>query len=92
MTTTVRPPFAYFGGKTTLGHRIAALLPAHRHYIEPYAGSLAVLSGYRERAVRRALLRLTTRRTAAYTGQGGTSGRSGTRTEVLWSTPNTPTP
>jgi len=43
MTTTVRPPFAYFGGKTTLGHRIAALLPAHRHYIEPYAGSLAVL-------------------------------------------------
>lgn len=39
----VKPPFAYFGGKTTLGPRIAELLPAHDHYIEPFAGSLAVL-------------------------------------------------
>jgi DNA adenine methylase len=43
MTATVRPPFQYFGGKTTLAPRIAALLPTHRHYVEPYAGSLAVL-------------------------------------------------
>lgn len=39
----VKPPFAYYGGKTTLGPKIAALLPAHDHYIEPFAGSLAVL-------------------------------------------------
>ena len=37
------PPFAYYGGKTTLADRIAALLPAHTHYVEPFAGSLAVL-------------------------------------------------
>lgn len=37
------PPFAYFGGKTTLAPRIASLLPVHRHYVEPFAGSLAVL-------------------------------------------------
>lgn len=34
---------AYFGGKTRLAARIAALLPKHDHYVEPYAGSLAVL-------------------------------------------------
>lgn len=39
----VRPPFPYYGGKQTLAHRIVALLPAHRHYVEPFAGSLAVL-------------------------------------------------
>lgn len=37
------PPFAYFGGKTSLAQRIADMLPPHRHYIEPFAGSLAVL-------------------------------------------------
>ncbi len=39
----MKPPICYFGGKTTLAPQIAALLPAHRHYVEPYAGSLAVL-------------------------------------------------
>jgi DNA adenine methylase len=33
----------YFGGKQTLAAAIAALLPAHEHYVEPYGGSLAVL-------------------------------------------------
>ncbi|MCV7255281.1 DNA adenine methylase [Mycobacterium hackensackense] len=37
------PPFAYYGGKTRLADRIVELLPAHEHYIEPFAGSLAVL-------------------------------------------------
>ena len=37
------PPFAYYGGKTRLAARIAALLPDHRQYVEPFAGSLAVL-------------------------------------------------
>lgn len=37
------PPMAYFGGKTLMADRIAALLPAHEHYVEPFAGSLAVL-------------------------------------------------
>lgn len=40
---TVKPPFAYYGGKTTLAPEIATLLPRHDHYIEPFAGSLAVL-------------------------------------------------
>lgn len=43
MAGQVMPPFSYYGGKTTLGPQIAALLPKHRHYIEPFAGSLAVL-------------------------------------------------
>lgn len=41
--TAIMPPVAYFGGKTTLAPRIAALLPPHLHYVEPYGGSLAVL-------------------------------------------------
>jgi DNA adenine methylase len=36
-------PFAYFGGKTRLAERIVELLPDHGHYVEPFAGSLAVL-------------------------------------------------
>jgi DNA adenine methylase len=39
----VKPPFAYYGGKTTIASRIADMFPSHDHYIEPYAGSLAVL-------------------------------------------------
>lgn len=39
----MKPPFAYYGGKTTLAERVVALLPDHRHYVEPFAGSLAVL-------------------------------------------------
>jgi DNA adenine methylase len=39
----LKPPFAYFGGKTVLADRIVALLPDHAHYVEPFAGSLAVL-------------------------------------------------
>lgn len=37
------PPMAYYGGKTRLAGKIAALLPAHEHYIEPFAGGLSVL-------------------------------------------------
>ena len=43
MAGQVKPPFAYYGGKTTLAPQIAALLPEHEHYVEPFAGSLAVL-------------------------------------------------
>ncbi|WP_432846000.1 DNA adenine methylase [Amycolatopsis sp. CA-161197] len=39
----MKPPFAYFGGKTRLAEQIAAAFPAHEHYVEPYGGSLAVL-------------------------------------------------
>jgi DNA adenine methylase len=39
----VKPPFTYFGGKTRIAEKIAELLPAHEHYVEPFAGSLAVL-------------------------------------------------
>lgn len=43
MAGQVMPPFSYYGGKTTLAPQIAALLPEHDHYVEPFAGSLAVL-------------------------------------------------
>lgn len=39
----MKPPFTWFGGKTALAERIAAVLPSHGHYVEPFAGSLAVL-------------------------------------------------
>lgn len=39
----MRPPFPYFGGKMSIADRIVALLPDHRHYVEPFCGSLAVL-------------------------------------------------
>lgn len=39
----MKPPLTYYGGKTTLADRIAAMLPPHEHYVEPFAGSLAVL-------------------------------------------------
>jgi len=43
MSTVVRPPVPYFGSKGRLARRIAALLPEHSHYVEPYAGGLSVL-------------------------------------------------
>lgn len=43
MARQIKPPFAYYGGKTTLAPQVASLLPPHEHYVEPFAGSLAVL-------------------------------------------------
>ena len=37
------PPVTCFGGKVTAGSKIAAMLPPHEHYVEPFAGSRAVL-------------------------------------------------
>jgi DNA adenine methylase len=39
----MKPPFSYYGGKTRVADQIVALLPDHEHYVEPFAGSLAVL-------------------------------------------------
>ncbi|MFE2999891.1 DNA adenine methylase [Nocardia sp. NPDC059246] len=39
----MKPPMAYYGGKTTIAAKVAEMLPEHRHYVEPFAGSLAVL-------------------------------------------------
>ncbi len=41
--SAIKPPLSWFGGKTRLAPQIAALLPPHGHYVEPFAGSLAVL-------------------------------------------------
>lgn len=39
----MRPPFAYFGGKTGMASTIVSLFPPHRVYIEPFFGGGAVL-------------------------------------------------
>ena len=39
----MKPPLAYYGGKTSIAGRIVSLLPEHGHYVEPFAGSPAVL-------------------------------------------------
>lgn len=41
--TAIRPPFGYYGGKSRMASTIVSLMPAHRIYVEPFAGSLAVL-------------------------------------------------
>lgn len=38
----MRPPYAYYGGKSGLAKIIAALMPEHRVYLEPFFGSGAV--------------------------------------------------
>lgn len=39
----MKPPIPYFGAKVNVGPAIAALLPPHQHYVEPYCGSLSIL-------------------------------------------------
>lgn len=39
----MKPPVAYFGGKSRLAPWIVSLLPPHRVYVEPFCGSAAVL-------------------------------------------------
>lgn len=43
MSTGLASPLKYHGGKSYLASRIVALMPDHRHYVEPYAGGLSVL-------------------------------------------------
>jgi DNA adenine methylase len=39
----MKPPFQYFGSKQTVAGQIRDLFLPHDHYVEPFAGSLAVL-------------------------------------------------
>lgn len=39
----MKPPIGYFGAKTTVADKIVALMPEHKGYCEPFAGSLAIL-------------------------------------------------
>jgi DNA adenine methylase len=41
--TVLRPPLPYYGGKQTIAPAVVDLMPEHAIYVEPYAGSLAVL-------------------------------------------------
>lgn len=39
----LKPPFSYYGGKSTLAKWIVPLLPSHKYYIEVFGGSGAIL-------------------------------------------------
>lgn len=39
----MKPPIQYFGAKTSIAEQIVEMMPSHRGYIEPFAGSLSVL-------------------------------------------------
>jgi DNA adenine methylase len=40
---TLTQPLKWWGGKHYLARKIIDLMPRHLHYVEPYAGGLAVL-------------------------------------------------
>jgi hypothetical protein len=45
VTATLRAPFPYFGGKSRAAHLVWAAFGDVPNYVEPFAGSLAVLLG-----------------------------------------------
>lgn len=40
---TLTPPLKWHGGKSYLAARLVAMMPPHKHYVEPFAGGLSVL-------------------------------------------------
>jgi site-specific DNA-adenine methylase len=52
-TRLLRAPFPWFGGKSRIAHLVWERFGDVAHYIEPFAGSLAVLLGPTDRAVYR---------------------------------------
>ena len=43
MSQTIIQPLKWWGGKTYFAKKFIELMPPHLHYVEPYAGGLAVL-------------------------------------------------
>lgn len=43
MTTKLKTPISYYGGKQTMLKHILPLVPAHGSYTEAFAGGLALL-------------------------------------------------